>query len=75
MDDELKNCPFCDKTAQIIQFPDEGEGVTFCVACNNCDCRMGDESFGDHRIGEGLNIGAYHSEEEAVSAWNYRFND
>ena len=75
MDDQLKNCPLCDHAASIVKFGDEGDGETFCVVCTFCDCSMGDESYGDYHIGEGMNCGAYSSEQDAVAAWNYRFND
>jgi len=73
MQDQLKACPFCDGLASITKADDdEGGRATFYVSCDVCECSMGDESYGDYHIGEGGNWGAYHSEWEALKAWNTR---
>lgn len=63
---KLLPCPFCGDEAQVREV--DGYSPMFFVECINCDANVGAQT-GTVR---GLAIAAFHSEDDAVAAWNRR---
>jgi ssDNA-binding Zn-finger/Zn-ribbon topoisomerase 1 len=70
---KLKPCPFCGGEAKLYEGDYGGGYYVICVGETECYCRMGAYEATD---GPGCGTdGDYESREEAIEAWNMRYNE